>query len=89
MAGSILLRHAGGLADELGNLIGYTIVAQKTISGEFEGCDFDKRIMFDDGTMLKCMSYGYQYAYMPSALILFNGSSIKMIVEDEIYDMVR
>jgi hypothetical protein len=75
--------------NKLDNLIGYKIIAKKTIDGEFEGCDFDKKIIFDDRTMLCCRSYGYQYAYRPTAIILFNGYNIKMIVENEVYDMSR
>ena len=75
------------LADDLDDLVGYKIVARKTIDGEFEGCDFDKLIVFDDRTILRCESYGYQYSYRPTAVILFNGYNIKMIVDDEVYDM--
>ncbi|HAT9716230.1 TPA: hypothetical protein ACK8SK_002611 [Legionella pneumophila] len=77
------------LTDELEGLVGYTIVASKTISGDFEGCDYDKAIVFDDNTMLRCASYGYQYSYRPTAIILSNGANFKMIVEDELYDMLR
>lgn len=93
--------------DELENLVGYTIVASKTIDSYydtdpdrergdgFEGCDFDRVILFTDGTKLTCAGYGYQYAYMPTAIIFakkishggHNFYDIKMLVEDEIYDM--
>ena len=44
---------------------------------------------------LTCAGYGYQYAYMPTAIIFakkvsYGGHSfydIKMLVEDEMYDM--
>ena len=52
------------LADELADLVGYTIVDSKTIVGwkddgeadedSFEGCDFDRQIQFDDGSTLTC-----------------------------------
>ena len=77
------------IEDVLSELTGYKIIAKKTIDGEFEGCDFDKIIVFDDRTALRCFSYGYQYAYMPAAVILFNGSNIKMLVGEDIYDMQR
>jgi hypothetical protein len=91
--------------DELEGLVGYTIIASKTIEGyrgpgrekddSFEGCDYDRIIIFDDGTGLRCTSYGYQYAYRPTAIIFgkrmeFQGRSVtvlKMLVEDEVYDM--
>ena len=93
------------LADELDDLVGYTIVASKTIvrwydnndadEGSFNGCSHGRVIVFSDGTGLTCAEYGYQYAYRPTAVILAKEISIqgkshydlKMVVEDEIYDM--
>ena len=76
-------------------LLGYTLIDEKTIDGEFEGCDFDKRIIFMDGTYLTCATYSYSYSYMPTAYIYakrfeYKGkvyTDFKMVVEDEIYDM--
>ena len=93
------------LADELEDLIGYTIIATRTIvrwyddseqeEGGFNGCRHGRVIVFQDGTTLICAEYGYMYAYRPAAVILakeiqFGGRSyydIKMVVEDEVYDM--
>ncbi|MBW1788376.1 MAG: hypothetical protein JRK53_17430 [Deltaproteobacteria bacterium] len=67
------------LADELEDLLGYTIVAIKTIErwydndekdDSFSGCSHDRVIVFTDGTTLTCSEYGYQYAYRPTAVIL-------------------
>lgn len=67
------------LADELGDLVGYTIVASKTVErwygdGEkddsFKGCSHGRVIVFTDDTALTCAEYGYQYAYRPRAVIL-------------------
>lgn len=93
--------------DELDDLVGYTIVDSKTITGwydddekeegSFNGCSHGRAIRFSDGTRLICAEYGYMYAYRPTAIILareilFKGKKlydIKMMVEDEIYDMRR
>ena len=80
---------------KLRNLIGYTIIDVKTINGDFNGCDFGKRIVFMDGAILVCNTYHYHYSFSPDAVILaksFNykgrkGFSIKMIVDDYVYDM--
>lgn len=68
------------LADELENLIGYTIVDSKTIAswhdedekedGAFKGCKHGRIIVFTDNKTLTCAEYGYQYAYRPTAIIL-------------------
>jgi len=90
---------AASTADDLSEYVGYTIVASETITGwrdedgkrgdELEGCEFDRTIIVEDGRALTCSTYSYHYAYRPRAVILANGTSIKMIVEDETYDMRR
>lgn len=84
--------------------VGWTIIDSKTIKGfrdkskksdSFEGCDYDRVIYFTDGTTVTCTSYGYQYAYMPTAIILgkalnYQGKNMtmyKMIVENDEYDI--
>ena len=78
------------LADELEELVGYTITASKTIERwydddekdeSFNGCSHGRVIVFTDGTTLTCAEYGYQYAYRPTAIILakeitYQGKSI-------------
>lgn len=71
--------HAG-LTDELDDLVGYTIIASKTIDSwhdddekddsSFNGCSHGRVIVFTDNTTLTCAEYGYQYAYRPTAVIL-------------------
>jgi hypothetical protein len=68
------------LADELDDLIGYTIIDSKTIAswydedekevGAFKGCKHGRVIVFTDNKTLTCAEYGYQYAYRPTAIIL-------------------
>lgn len=92
-------------ADELDDLIGYTIVDSKTIvswydddereENSFHGCSYGRVIIFQDSTSLTCAEYGYMYAYRPTAVILVKEFKyqeksfydIKMVVEDEVYDM--
>lgn len=96
---------SGDCTGNLEELVGYTIVASKTIEGwyddderedgTFNGCTFGRVILFSDGTRLTCSEFGYMYAFRPTAIIFakeisFGGKKhydIKMMVEDEIYDM--
>ncbi|MUK64020.1 hypothetical protein GNP81_19215 [Aliivibrio fischeri] len=89
----------------LEQLVGWTLIETKTIEGfynddgkyedSFEGCDYDRVIQFVDSTQIECSSYGYQYAYRPTAFIFgkntnYKGKSYtlyKMIVEDDVYDI--
>ena len=84
---------------ELEQLVGYTIVDAKTIAGwydddgkkgdSFEGCEHGRTIVFSDDRILECSTYHYSYSYRPRAVLLSNGSSFKMIVDDHVYDMRR
>jgi hypothetical protein len=82
---------------DISDYVGWTVVAKKTIvayvesdgggKDAFEGCNFYRKIIFEDNTYLTCTGYGYHYAYRPAATILRNGSSWKMIVDGEAFDM--
>lgn len=71
--------HAGA-ADLLSELVGYTVIASKTIDSfadrgkekkdGFEGCEHDRVIIFTDGTAVTCRTYSYTYSYRPNAIIL-------------------
>ena len=93
-----VLTHDAALAEcQLSDLIGYTLVARKTIAGyidnekkgdDFQGCEFDRVIVFDDNTGVRCATYSYSYSYRPDAYIFANGpASMKMCVEEELYDV--
>ena len=82
LVGCLLVSNAASadLAGKLERLVGYTILASKTIKGwyddderedgAFKGCRHGRVIMFTDGTGLTCAEYGYMYAYRPTAIIL-------------------
>lgn len=86
-------------ADDLSGYVGWTIMANKTIEGwydkggkhgdDFEGCDYDRVIIFSDNTVLKCAGYSYQYSYRPKAIILVKGYQFIMIVGNDVYRMNR
>jgi hypothetical protein len=82
---------------DLSQLVGYKLIAEKTIDGyiqdgkrgdDFEGCDFDRTIVFDDNTGVLCMTFSYSYSFRPDAYIFASGpGSMKMCVDDELYDV--
>ena len=92
--------------DKLSDLEGYYVLKVKTIDGwmdkdkkqkksGFEGCDWDRVIIFDDGTTATCRTYSYSYSSRPKAALFVkpmthNGTnffSIKLLVDSNIYDM--
>ena len=100
-----------GPRSDLNKIIGYIVVGKKTIIGyiddkknkkeetSFNGCDYDRLILFDDQRVLRCRSYGYSYAYRPNAFLFAKVSSLnsgtravtgadwKMCVDGDLYDM--
>ena len=40
------------------------------VTGDFEGCDYDKIITFDNGLIFQCDEYHYHYAYHPKVMIV-------------------
>jgi hypothetical protein len=87
------------LADcDLDQFVGMTLIAKKTIDGyiqsgerkdEFDGCDFDRTIVFSDQTGVACAGYSYSYAYRPTAFIWSDGTSMKMCVGSNVYAIKR
>lgn len=57
------------------------------VSGDFEGCDFDKRYRFDNGFTFVCNSYSYSYSYRPEVKIIIPFSGYPIVyINDEQYD---
>lgn len=81
----------------LKRLEGYTLIKVGEITGwldrngkksdSFEGCDFGRKLTVDYSLQVTCQSYGYSYAYHPTAFFFRRGSTLKMIVENDIYDV--
>lgn len=78
-------------AGDLSGLEGYTVAKVTKVDGDFEGCDYGKKIAMMNGWVLKCNTYHYSYSYMPDVVILSRdigaGFSIKAIIGDYVYDM--
>lgn len=95
LLGSALRADAAPCDRALRRLEGWTIIRVGSVRGTFEGCDFDRLVELTDGTILRCSAYGYQYAYMPDAVVFGKSISvsgqdavmIKLMVEGELYDM--
>lgn len=80
---------------DLDQMVGYTLIAKKIIAGsitdekkedEFSGCDFDRILIFDDNTAVRCTNYSYHYAYRPTAWIFVKSSSIKLCIDNSWFD---
>lgn len=56
--------------DKLADLVGYTIVAATRVDGSFDGADYDKPVLLENGWLFKFRTYHYHYAYHPNAIVL-------------------
>lgn len=87
---------SAAIALDLSELVGYTLIAEKTVVGRiddgeyedgYEGCDYGRVLVFDDKTGVECSDYNYNYAYRPDAYIFRRGASYKIVIEDELMDI--
>jgi hypothetical protein len=50
---------------------------------------FNRILVFEDNTGLRCGGYNYAYAYMPDAYLFATSTHIKGCSDDEWYDLSR
>jgi hypothetical protein len=61
-------------------------VVSTNVSDEFEGCDYDRIIIFDNGYGLRCSEYKYRYAYRPRVVILLvNGRDPQITIDGDAF----
>lgn len=61
-------------------------VINTQVDGNFEGCDFDKRIDFTNGLVFVCSTYSYTYSYMPKVKIFaIQGKSPQVYISGKRY----
>jgi hypothetical protein len=76
-------------------VIGYTLVAKKTVAAsiqddkredEFSGCEFNRILVFDDNTGIRCTGYAYHYAYRPDAYLFVSTTRIMACIDGEWFE---
>lgn len=87
--------------DEFEDLVGYEIEDVKTVAGwideddgkvgnedDWEGCRYNRKIIFDDGSSVMCKTYHYSNAWGPQKAVIFTRhSSQKVCIDDELMDV--
>jgi len=99
IATAALLTGASARAEcDLGEVVGWTLIAEKTVEGyvedgkkedSYEGCDYDRVLIFTDDTAVRCAEYHYSYAYRPEAYIFSDGTLLKACIDDDMIDLRR
>src|SRR6266700_3396985 len=91
---AFLTSAAPTFACSIDSMVGWTLLARKTIAGridkgvrkdDFEGCEFDRIIVFDDNTGVRCTGYSYSYSYRPTAYIWASSYALKMCIRGSSY----
>lgn len=86
--------------DQLESLVGYEIEAVKTIAGwidegegkvgnanDWEGCRYNRTIIFEDGSTVECSTYHHSSAWGPQQAVIFTRhSQQKICIDDELMD---
>lgn len=93
----VLLPLRVSAACDLSQVVGYTLVQERTIEGYienglrqrgFNGCQPDRVLVFTDRTGLRCRSQGVQALDVPKAYIFARSQTdIKLCVGNDIYEM--
>jgi hypothetical protein len=61
-------------------------VYKTKISGDFEGCEFEKLYSLDSGLIFQCQEFNYSYAFRPDVRIfVIDGRSPTIFIDDEEY----
>jgi len=66
---------------------GYAVVEETYVDGEFKGCEYDRKIIFQNRRTFTCRTYSYSYSYHPEVHILKNvrNGDIKVLINDQEY----
>jgi len=81
-------------ADDLTDLVGYTIIASSYIADTFHGANYGKVVGLANGMVFEFREYKYSYSYRPTVIVFafpYSESIVlyKLIIDDEIYDVER
>lgn len=87
--------------DQLEDLIGYEIESVKSVAGwidesagkvgsedDWEGCRYNRTIIFSDATTVECETYHHSSAWGPQKAVIFTKYSDKIVcIDDELIDV--
>lgn len=76
------------MGSDLENLTkkGYAVIDITTVKGyDFEGCEYDRMIRFNNGLKFQCSEYKYKYSFNPDVHILKHDryGDHKVIIDNE------
>lgn len=66
---------------------GYGVIEQTSVDGDFNGCEWGRRIPLRGQLIFECATYSYSYGYSPEVLILksVRSGNIKVLIDGNEY----
>jgi hypothetical protein len=67
---------------------GFTVVKETRVVGDFDGCDYGRKVMLAAGGTFTCSGFGYMHAANPKAVLLKSpdGRQYKLVVGAAVFD---
>jgi hypothetical protein len=67
---------------------GFTVVKETKVVGDFDGCDYGRKVMLAAGGTFTCSGFGYMHAASPRAVLLKSpdGRQYKLVVGAAVFD---
>jgi hypothetical protein len=92
LAGAVLAAASLGTAkatvvDDLTEK-GFEVVKRTNVVGDFDGCDYDRKVPLKSGGVFTCASFGYMHARNPAAVLLKkkDANQYKLVIQGTVYD---
>lgn len=80
----------GARAEDVEGLkkLGFVVVQNTRISGDFHGCEIGDKVQLDDGNVFVCRNSGSMFAHHPQAVLLKSSqaTALKMVVNGAAFD---
>jgi hypothetical protein len=83
-------------ASDFAGLEGWSVAAVTRVNDRFEGCEFDRKVRFENGWVLTCSTYAYDYTDKPGAVIFVKTTeyhnqpywNVKVLIDDKFHEML-
>jgi hypothetical protein len=67
---------------------GFVVVKDTSVIGDFDGCDYDRKVPLKGGGVFTCSGFGYLHARDPKAVLLKSkdGRTYKLVIQNAVFD---
>jgi hypothetical protein len=67
---------------------GFVVVKETKVRGDFDGCDYGRKVSLVSGGVFTCSGFGYMHASSPKAVLLKSkdGRQFKLVIHETVFD---